>query len=395
MRHAYLALLVAVALVSAACSSTVEGSAVKSSGGPSGPILDFSRLDPGRFPTEPREPLGVTGDPLAGVIVEAQRMADHVIGPWEVDPALTGWFAVGAMAMPTAEALALIGPMDIAAAAGKHNMINAFASARTEENRRILLNVVLRFADEGTAKAAATDMGETAMAQRGADGPAQKLEIPGHPDAQANTYTTDDRGAGKWTAVRSFTAHGSYVLMQLAQSTDGVNAAKDLVVKTIDLQGPEIDDFRATDPSEFADISLDPSGLLERTLPQEGQDPSFAKNATYEQRGALHFQSDPARSAKLFDETGVELVAMAATNIYETGDVDGAKGIVDGFYAEVQPTAQPANPVANMPDSKCLGLGDGGFYCLAVADRYALEVSGPTLLAAQQMTAAQYIMLLS
>jgi hypothetical protein len=395
MRHAHLALLIAVALISAACSSTVEGSAVKSSGAPSGPVLDFSQLDPGRFPTEPREPLGVTGDPSAGVVVEAQRMANHVIGPWEVDPALTGWFAVGAMAMPTAEALALIGPMDVAAAAGRHRMINAFASARTEENRKILLNVVLRFADDGTAKAAATDMGDTAMQQQGADGPARRLEIPGHPDAQANTYTTVGRGTDRFTAVRSFTAHGPYVLMQLAQSTDGVDAAAQIVAKTLDLQAPEIDGFRATDPGEFADISLDPSGLLERTLPQEGQDPTFAKNATYEQRGALHFQSDPARSAKLFDETGVEQVAMAGTNVYETRDADGAQGIVDGFFEEVSPTAQPADPVDNMPGSKCLGLGDGGFYCLATADRYALEVSGPTLLAAQQMTAAQYIMLMS
>lgn len=395
MRHATVVFLFAVALLSAACGSTVQGSAVKGTGGPSTPALDFSKLDPGRYPTTPREPLGVTGDPLVGVVVEAQRMANHVIGPWEVDPALTKWFAVGALVMPSAETLALIGPMDLAAAAGKHNMINGFASARTEENRKILLNVVLRFPDEGAAEAAATDMGQAAMQQQGADGPAQKLEIPGHPDAQANTFTTVDRGSSRWTAARSFSAHGPYVLMQLAQSTDGVDQAKELVTKSIDLQAPEIDKFRATDPSEFADINLDPSGLLERTLPQEGNDPTFSKNATFEKRGALHFQSDPARSAKLFDDTGVDLVAMAGTNVYETADADGAKGVVDGFYAEVSPTAQPANPVKNMPGSRCLGLTDGGFYCLATADRYALEVSGPTLLAAQQMTAAQYIMLMS
>lgn len=395
MRSAYVVLLLAVALVAAACSSTVQGSAVKSTGGPSGPALDFSRLDPGRFPTKARAPLGVTGDPLRGVVVEAQRMADHVIGPWEVEPAITKHFAFGAAVMPAAEALALIGPMDLAAAAATHNMVNAFASARTEENRRILLNAVLRFPDEAAATAAATEMGEVAMRQQGADGPAQKLEIPGHPDAQANSYTTIGRGAERWSAVRSFTAHGPYVLMQLAQSTDGSEQAAQLVAKTIDLQEPEIDSFRATDPSEFSDISLDPSGLLERTIRLEGRDPSFAKNATYDQRGALHFQSDAARSATLFDDTGVDLVAMAATNVYQTRDGDGAKGVVDGFYAEVSPTARPANAVPNMPGSRCLQLTDGGFYCLATADRYALEVSAPTLLATQQMTAAQYLTLMS
>ncbi|ULE34760.1 DUF7373 family lipoprotein [Mycobacterium sp. IDR2000157661] len=395
MRHAYVVLLLAVALVSAACSSTVQGSAVKSTVGASGPALDFSQLDPGRFPTEASQPLGVTGDPLLGVVVEAQRMADYVVGPWEVDPAITGHFAFGAAVLPAAETLALIGPMDLAAAAGRNNLINAFASARTQENRRILLNAVLRFPDGGTARAAVTDMNEVALRQPGAAGPARELEIPGHPDTQASTYATVDGATGQGNAVRSFTAHGPYVLMQLAQSTEGEQQAADLVARSIDLQKPEIDKFRATDPSEFADISLDPSGLLARTIPMDGRDPSFAKNATYEQRGALHFQSDAARSATLFDETGVETVAMAATNVYETRDADGAKGILEGFYAEVSPTAQPANAVPNMPDSRCLGLADGGFYCLATADRYALEVSAPTLLATQQMTAAQYIMLMS
>lgn len=322
-------------------------------------------------------------------------MANHGVGPWEVEPALTGYFAFGAVVMPSTEMLALIGPMDIAAAAGRHRMVNAFASARTEEDRRILLNAVLRFNEEATAKAAATDMSQTAMSQQGADGPGRKLAIPGHPESQATSYTSVDRGGVRWTAVRSFTAHGPYVLMQLAQSADGLDPAAQLVAKSLDLQGPEVDKFRATSPSEFADISVDPDGLLERTIPLEGRDSGFAKNATYKQRGALHFQSDAARSAKLFDDTGVDLIAMADTNVYQTRDADGANGVADGFFDEVSPTARPANPVPNMPDSRCLQLTDGAFYCLATADRYALEVSGPTLVAAQQMTAAQYIMLMS
>ena len=72
-----------------------------------------------------------------------------------------------------------------------------------------------------------------------------------------------------------------------------------LVAKTLDLQGPAIDKFRATDLSEFADISLDPTGLLARTLPVPDKEATPIQNATYEQRGALQYQSDPARSAKL------------------------------------------------------------------------------------------------
>ncbi|MGV0871397.1 DUF7373 family lipoprotein [Mycolicibacterium sp. XJ879] len=393
MRHPLLVVVLAIAMLSAACSSTVAGTPVRATGAHG--ALDFDRLDVGPYPTEPSRPLGVAGDPLRGMVIEAQRMANHVIGPWEVDPALTKWFNFGAMVLPRAQALGLIGPGELGMVASRHNFINGFATARTEADKKLLLNAVLRFPDDEAAAAAATALGETAMQQQGADGPAQTVSIPGHSDATANTYTTVDRSAGKRHAVRSFAAHGSYVLMQLAQSTDGAEQAAELVAKTLDLQGPEIDSFRATDPSEFADISIDPTGLLAHMIPVETPDPMLTKNTTYERRGALHFQSDPVRSAKLFADTGTDLVAMAMASVYEAEDAAGANAVVDEFYAEVSPKSKPANPVRNMPDSRCMQLEDRSFYCLATADQYAMEAAGPTLLDAQQLAAAQYVMLLS
>ena len=67
----------------------------------------------------------------------------------------------------------------------------------------------------------------------------------------------------------------------------------------------------------------------------------------------------------------------------------------DDLFAELEPTSQPANPVTNMPDSRCRQLEDKAFYCLATADRYAIETSGETLLDTQQQVAAQYVMLMS
>jgi hypothetical protein len=279
------------------------------------------------------------------------------------------------------------------AAAGQHSFINGFVSARTAEGQKILLNAVLRFADPGSAAAAATDFGDIA-AKTGTG--VNRAEIPGHPDAQAASYTETEGSTGKqWNAVRAFTPHGAYVFMQLAQSVDGPDPAIGLVAKAIDLQGPAIDQFRATDPSEFTDISLDPTGLLARTLPVPEKDATTVQNTTYEQRGALHFQNDPSRSATLFTDTGTDLVAMAKTNVYQTKDPASAAKIVDGFFAELQPASQPAKPVNNLPDSRCLQLKDKSFYCLGAADRYAIETSSDNLLDAQQQVAAQYAMLLS
>src|SRR5689334_8154766 len=392
MRLAYIA-FVLVALLSAACSSTVTGSAVKPSGVASGPTVDVSKLDVGPYPTQPSQPLGVAGDPDRGLFVESQRMANNVIGPWEVDPAITGWFGFGATVLPNVGALAQIGPESFAAAASQHGFINGFASARTAEGQKILLNAVLRFADGSAATAAAAEFGDIAARTGEAVRPAQ---IPGHPDTKAASYTQTEASTGKkWGAVRAFTAHGQYVFMQLAQAVDGMDPAIGLVAKTIDLQGPVIDKFRATDPSEFADVSLDPTGLLARTLPVPVKEATPIQNATYEQRGALQFQSDPSRSAKLFADTGMDLAAMAKTNVYQTKDAASAPKIVEGFYAELQPTSQQAKPVNNLPGSRCLQLKDKTFYCLGAADKYAIETTAENLLDAQQQVAAQYAMLLS
>ncbi|OBF38174.1 hypothetical protein A5724_10640 [Mycobacterium sp. ACS1612] len=392
MRHAYIAFLSAV-LLTAACSSTVDGSAVKPSDVAAGPTVDISKLDVGPYPTQPSQPLGVTGDADRGVFVESQRMANNVIGPWEVDPAITDWFGFGATVLPNVGALAQIGPETFAAAASQHGFINGFASARTQDGQKILLNAVLRFADNDSAAAAAGEFGD--IAAKTGDG-VQSAQIPGHPDTKAASYTQTEGSTGKkWNAVRAFTAHGQYVFMQLAQAADSMDTAVGMVSKTVDLQGPAIDQFRATDPSEFADISLDPTGLLARTLPVPEKDATPIQNATYEQRGALQFQSDPARSAKLFADIGMDLAAMAKTNVYQTKDPAGAAKIVDGFYAELQPTSQPAKPVNNLPDSRCLQLQDKTFYCLGAADKYAIETTADNLLDAQQQVAAQYAMLLN
>jgi hypothetical protein len=266
-------------------------------------------------------------------------------------------------------------------------------SARTAEGQKILLNAVLRFPDPGAATAAATEFGD--IAAKTGEG-VQPAQVPGHPDTKAASYTQTEGATGKrWGAVRAFTPHGQYVFMQLAQAIDGADPALGLVAKTVDLQGPVIDKFRATDLSEFGDISLDPTGLLARTLPVPDKEATTIQDTTYEQRGALHFQNDPARSATLFSETGTDLVAMAKTNVYQTKDSESAGKIVEGFFVELQPTSQPAKPVNNLPDSRCLQLEDKTFYCLGAADRYAIETTSDKLLDAQQQVAAQYAILVS
>ena len=84
--------------------------------------------------------------------------------------------------------------------------------------------------------------------------------------------------------------------------------------------------------------------------------------------------------------------------VYEARDAQDARVIAEGFVAEVSAIGTPADPVKQLPDSRCVDLSEGrggNFYCLLTAGRYAIEAQSGQLLDAQQKAAAQYAMLLA
>lgn len=96
-------LFTATVSVVAACATVVPGTPVGADAGPQ-MVVDPTLLDTGTYPTKPRPALGIAGTPLKGAIVEAQRMANYVVGPWEVDPALKARHPIGAFVLDSTEA---------------------------------------------------------------------------------------------------------------------------------------------------------------------------------------------------------------------------------------------------------------------------------------------------
>jgi hypothetical protein len=392
--------LAATATLLASCSSVITGAPVRAPGGPPPGTVDIALLDVGNYPTKPSPQLGAAATPEIGAIVEGQRMANFVTGPWEVDPGLIGSYADSALALKNANALTFVLPEALAAVGSRHNFVAGFFTARdTTDHRTVLRNSVLRFADPPAAAAAAKEFGEAASTEAVLAPPVRAVPIPGHPEAAGFSHTFDQRQQNSTsTVVRAFSARGPYVLLQTAESADGIETAIGLVVKTLDLQGPLIDQFTPTDPASLADLPIDPTGLLARTLPVSVTEASVNQRAVYERRGSLQFQSDPTRSAALFERTGMNRQANAATAVYEARDAQGAKGIVDGFFAEVSATGEPSEPVKQLAGSRCVDLSKGqvsNFYCLATADRFAIEAQSAQLRDAQQKVAAQYAMLVA
>jgi hypothetical protein len=326
-------------------------------------------------------------------------MADFVVGPWEVDPALAlaypFAFSPGAMPLKS-DALDAVLTADAAQAGLQHNYINGFASARQATGQKLLFNIVLRMADPDSAAAAAKDMAQATL-----DHPPQStapvtmapIPIAGHADANAISHSFPEyNGNHIWNVVESFTVHGPYVLVQTAQSTVTMDEAAGLVAKTLDLQGRRIDQFTPTDPAQFPTLPRDPSGLLAKSLPVRAKAGNVNNNATFGQYGALHYQVDPAASAKVFADAAVDTAISANDWVFQARDAAGATAVADA--AVKQTHGAPADSVPNMPGSHCLTLGNNqGFWCVATADRYEFEVSANQLHDAHQQMAAQYILL--
>ncbi|MDT5064845.1 MAG: hypothetical protein QOK02_1000 [Mycobacterium sp.] len=388
--------LVVSALVLAGCGTDARGAdptpstAATTSAPPA--VVSPSLLDVGNYPIVPFPPLGTAGNPDAGAIADAKQMADFVVGPWEIDDSLISPYLDSFYLINSVAALLQLGPETVAAAAGKHGLINGFASERQATDKIVMVNAVLRFPDPAAATAASTDMGDAAVKFPIVGATPTVVAIPGHPDSVASTYPFTPHGSDQTRAtIRSFTPHGPYVLMQFVQAVDGVDHAAALVAKAIDAQGPSIDRFKAADPSALAAVPLDPTGLLAKTLPTANG--AAAKNAVYDIRGAAHFQTDPIASTKLFTNTGVSEVAMAKTNVYQAKDEAGARAITDSFGMEVTAEGtKTADPVPALPNSHCMGFPKG-FYCVAPAGRYAIEARGEQLRDVQQQVAAQYVIL--
>jgi hypothetical protein len=390
--------LAVAAVTVAGCSTVVEGSAVRAAGGPPPGTVDVTLLDPGNYSTKPLAPMGAAGTPATGALLDAQRMADFVVGPWEVDPALASSYAFafspGAMPLKS-DALNAVLSAEAAQAGAQHNYVNGFASARQAAGQKLLFNIVLRMGDPESATAAARDMAQATLEhppQSTVPVTMASIPIPGHADATAVSHSFPEYGSTAiWNVVESFTAHGPYVLVQKAQSTENMDVAAGLVAKAVDLQAPRIDQFTPTDPAQFPTLPRDPSGLLAKSLPVPAKAANINNNATFGGYGVLHYQIDPLASAKVFADAGVDVAISADDWVLQARDAGGAAAVADTNLKQMQ--GAPADPVPNMPGSRCLKLGDKSFWCVGTAERYEFEVASFQLNDVHQRMAAQYILL--
>jgi hypothetical protein len=367
-------------------------------------------LDPGKYPTAPAAPLGDAGTDHAGRLVEGRRMAAYVVGPWQADASLINPVSSNAATViETFEQLAQVVWTPIVGGAFRVPFVVGFMSERQAAGsspKTSLRNAVLRFADAAAATAAAQGMHDRAMhmprepsATPIVTEPEQAIPIAGHPDAAASLLTFQE-GAQTVRELTALTAHGPYVLVQVARCPGGADCEAPLAARTLDLQIPLIDTFTPTAANQFPTLPLDPTGLVARTLPLPPDQATSTSGAVYPPAGALHLENDPVQTGPAFTAAGVDNVATNLTTVYQAKDPASAQALAQTYsdVAGKTPGAQAASPVPGLPQSRCTRVaGANGlvprYWCLAAGDRYTIKAIARELDNAHQQVAAQYRML--
>lgn len=396
----------------AGCAATTAGVAVRAPGPADSDGAIVALLDTGSYPVKPNHPFGPAGSTAKGSAYEGRRMAEYVLGPWQANSALRQFIP-----MPTTviddEVLSTDQVLDrpLADIAKARKSLAGFASGRRSGRTSAepeLINVVLQFADPTAAAAAAGDMAGAAATGLG-NSPGEPVTIFAHPEATAWADTLVDG----WVELRSFVAHGPYVLYQRTAtpptSSDptlerwGQNA----ISPVLNLQPAKIDAFIPTDPAKFADLPTDPTGQL-RALTLWAPDGSAPRSVgVWQPTAALHFEDDPVQSDASFQAAGVEAVSQMLTKVYKTHQPEGAARLVKQFTADTttQPNVQPASGVAGLPDARCFERSTNWsakteaptlrqfrwhFKCIAKADRYAFIAYSDDQTDVKQQISAQY-----
>lgn len=405
------AAVLAATVVLAGCSSSpIAGKAVKASDGDAAVV---ALMDTGAYSVTAGHPYGAVGEDAGKQnLMEAHRIAEFTVGPWEVDDALR--------MMPGAIDAGLNSPLDsvkmirdngvmpnpLPDVAEAHGFRSGFASARVTSTgpQRSLQNVVLLFPDAASAAAAAAEMVAKAPPVRDVV-PGPPAALPNTPESLALTYALPD----DVTRVDSFTAHGPYVLYQSAVTPSlGIGGgATVLAGGALASQLNRIDEFTPTAPADLPKLSLDPTGrLLSLTLTApDNAGPLMA--GVWAPQGWLHFEYDPVTAAALFKTAGVDAVTQMLTTVYQAGNPDGAARIAQEFAKQMGNLVDvsPVDGVPGLPSAKCFQRNKGALpataamtwqrilwhvRCVATVDRYVYTAFSADVADVRQQMAAQY-----
>ncbi|MFI9506401.1 hypothetical protein [Nocardia sp. NPDC052566] len=386
------ALVIAGALaVGAACGSETPQAKTE-------PPVDLAQLDVGGFATQPR-PLGKVHNQDQARVVEAERLANFVPLPAEIDPRFVERSPfVGAVFLDPRSSLGKIMAVDRFAEVAPDFVAGFTSTASTErDNMGIdLLNSILIFPDEQKATAAAEAL-ERADFEAGATN--EPVTIPKYPAAHAHWQPTKQ-------SIGSFFATGRYVIYTWIYDYMKIFLAKvdqptltALVEKSLDKIVPAIAKFPGTPVDKLMDAELDRDGMLARNLQRPSDDSFTEPPGAYDAKVAALVTTPYDKVRKAIDEYGADKISLDAVQVWRARDAESAEklradlgGLTKKYRSAPGPRNLPAGHCREYIGREKLAFR---FYCSVSYGRYAAFSWSQQLTDAQQRISAEYVVLVN
>ncbi|WP_431964173.1 DUF7373 family lipoprotein [Nocardia sp. bgisy134] len=361
--------------------------------------VDTSALDPGNYPTAPRD-LSALRTADSGAVRESIRLGSLVPLPMDLDSRLVYGRTNFAGHHYTARNppyrgsgisnLENFGERVPGLVAGWHT------GGSRRANRNFGLDVSIALLRFGTPEQATHAM--HLLANKGIEKypPKQTLEMPGYPTGRTYLSAHD--------SVQSWTAQGVYLLWTFV--SDGLATPPDpapllaFTKKLFDRQFELLRGFTPAPVGEFADTPTD--DLLARTLAAERPGTLDDVTGTYTVPAALHLESRPDLARRAFDDARVDLVAYAGSRVYRAGDPAAAARLTAFLAAQAPSGYDPIAAPPGLPETRCFREDSGPpqsariileHRCYFSHGRYVAEVTANQPQDLAQRTSAQYLLL--
>ncbi|MFC6009664.1 DUF7373 family lipoprotein [Nocardia lasii] len=368
------------------------------------PKIELSKLELGNYSGVP-EPLTKPSDESHGRAVQAQRLANLVPQPMDIDPRMKHYSSIQPRIITSIDHQSMgswVGS-DLephkAALAGFISGFNSVANSDARYSLSISLeNRILIFDSDASASTAMTAIVDSELA---ADPEKTTLSVTDFPAARA--YWKPDR-----PTLWSWYTTGRFVIFttvwdrlsgELSQ-TD-LAGMMDLVSKSLSKIPDKISGFTPVPAPKRDTTSPDWDGMLARAVPAiNDRQPGLTIPGVYDREGGLQISRSPELDRTLFETAGVDLVAFNGGYLYRAKDAEAAETVTNQhatftkFYRKVD--SPPALPVA-----KCYELKNPTtrsrmrYYCSVNFDRYAADISANQLDDAYQRISAQYALLVN
>ncbi|BDH55928.1 hypothetical protein [Tsukamurella sp. PLM1] len=285
------------------CSTVVSGTAT-----PDPEALEI-RLNTGGLPTEPRTP--ETSNTQQKVLA-ANELADRMVLPTDLDPSFTrpGMLSVRAV-VQSGNLKNTLEDAD-AERIGQRGLLYGFVSGRNTSAEKVdsgITMIVLRMTDDGAASGVVDDFRSKGGGSEVVDGRTEWAVRKAGPKQYQD-----------YTVFTAYMAIGPLVVIAVPWADDEARA-RGMVPRAMDAQARLLAGFTSAGRAELAGLPADKEAIVSYTVaPEPIEAGKFESDYGFRgRRAALHWDSSPVETAKLFEEVGMDLAGVGRNTVFRAG----------------------------------------------------------------------------